>query len=401
MGPSQPELPAQPFSSGLRAHGSRLPGLHLPGLHLAGWQNDKAGSRSKASGFAAALTLLLGIGAAGTAHAADGPTGAAASTAQLRVEVEGERGEIFLDGEPVGHGQYRGSVEPGRHQLRVTREGHDSFEKAIVLSPGEVHSESVTLKPSVGDVTVEGGGSLPSALDGIYGGIQLLAAFVPRGTGSTFQDACDSIGATSCGAGAVTTGGISGYIGYMLDPIGLEFAVLGSGDFSGPSASFNGIVGSEINPVVAEPAREEKFTIAGFGAGAMLRVRLATKLSRFRLNFAAGPGLAYRVFVMRRDTDAADGRTGFYSDIGTSYLSALLSLEASLAFELGGSTAISMGVTSWFEHAGDDTTSRPEERSVLAASDGRPPLPHATPPYDLANGPQWFVGPFLGLTFGP
>jgi len=82
-------------------------------------------------------------------------------------------------------------------------------------------------------------------------------------------------------------------------------------------------------------------------------------------------------------------------------VSALLSLEASLAFELGGSTAISMGVTSWFEQAGDDTTSRPEERSVLAANDGRPPLPHATPPYDLARGPQWFVGPFLGLTFGP
>jgi hypothetical protein len=353
----------------------------------------------------AALTISAGLPcspiAARVARAADGPTGASTSTAQLRVEVEGERGEIFLDGESVGQGKFRGRIEAGRHQLRVTREGHDTFEKEIVLGPNEVHSESVTLKPTVGNVAAESGGDVPQASDGIYGGVQLLAAFVPSGTGSTFQDACDSIGATSCGAGSVTAGGISGYIGYMLDPIGLELAVLGSGDFSGPSASFNGVVGSDINPVVAAPAREEKFRIAGFGAGAMLRVRLSTKISRVRLNFAAGPGLAYRVFVMRRDTDAVDGRTGFYSDIGTSYVSALLSLELSMAFELGGSTAISMGVTSWFEQAGDDTTSRPEERSVLAANDGRPPLPHATPPYDLANGPQWFVGPFLGLAFGP
>ncbi|MEO8185081.1 MAG: PEGA domain-containing protein [Deltaproteobacteria bacterium] len=349
-----------------------------------------------------ALAVFLGLVAVGSgARAADGPTGAASNSAQLRVEIEGERGEIFIDGESVGHGKYSGKIDSGRHELRVSREGYDTFEKAFVLSAGEVHSESVTLKPTVGEVLMEGGAKPPEALDGIYGGIQLLAAFVPQGSGSTFQNACDSIGATNCSPGSITAGGISGYIGYMLEPVGLEFAMLGSGDFSGPSASYNGTVGSDINPVVAGPAREEKYTVAGFGGGAMLRVRLATKVSRFRFNFAIGPGLAYRVFVMRRDTESTDGRVGFYSDVGTSYLSALLSIETSVAFELGGSTAISMGVTSWFEHAGDDTTSRPEERAVLTSNDNRPPIPQSTPPYDLANGAQWFVGPFLGLTFGP
>lgn len=357
--------------------------------------------RSHAAGSLGVLTVFLGFASAGSARAADGPTGAVSSSAQLRIEIEGERGEIYLDGESVGHGKYSGKIASGRHTLRVVREGHDSFEKELLLSAGEVHSESVTLKPSVGEVLVEGGAKPSVAMDGIYGGIQLLAAFVPRGSGSTFQDACDSIGASNCAPGSITTGGISGYIGYMLEPVGLEFAMLGSGDFSAPNASFNGIKGSDINPVVAGPAREEKFTIAGFGGAIMLRARLATKVSRFRFNFAAGPGLAYRVFVMRRDSESSDGRVGFYSDVGTSYLSALLSLEASLAYELGGSTAIAVGVTSWFEHAGDDTTSRPEERAVLTSNDGKPPIPQSTPPYDLANGPQWFVGPFLGLTFGP
>jgi len=382
MGPLLQTLPAQPFSS-LLLHQSRC---------------GAALRRVRALCLAAVLAGSVVLAASESARAADGP--AETGRSHLRVDVEGERGEIFIDGESVGHGRFNGDVRPGRHQLRVTREGHDTFEKELSLSPDEVHSESVTLKPTVGEVTMEGG-ALPSALDGIYGGVQLLAAFVPNGTGSTFQDACDSIGATSCSPGSVTTGGISGYIGYMLDPIGVELALLGSGDFSGPSATFNGVKGSEINPVVAQPAREEKFTIAGFGGAAMLRARLITKFSRVRLNFAIGPGLAYRAFVMRRDTTSQDGRNGFYSDIGTSYVSALLSFEASVGFELGGSTAVSMGVTSWFEHAGDDTSSRPEERAVLTSNDGRQPIPQATPPYDLANGPQWFLGPFLGLTFGP
>ena len=382
MGPLLQTLPAQPFSS----------------LLLQQSRCGAALRRVPALCLAAVLAGFVVLAASESARAADGP--AETGRSHLRVDVEGERGEIFIDGESVGHGRFNGDVRPGRHQLRVTREGHDTFEKELSLSPDEVHSESVTLKPTVGEVTMEGG-ALPSALDGIYGGVQLLAAFVPNGTGSTFQDACDSIGATSCSPGSVTTGGISGYIGYMLDPIGVELALLGSGDFSGPSATFNGVKGSEINPVVAQPAREEKFTIAGFGGAAMLRARLITKFSRVRLNFAIGPGLAYRAFVMRRDTTSQDGRNGFYSDIGTSYVSALLSFEASVGFELGGSTAVSMGVTSWFEHAGDDTSSRPEERAVLTSNDGRQPIPQATPPYDLANGPQWFLGPFLGLTFGP
>lgn len=354
--------------------------------------------------------------AAGASDTATGPTapdpnsgnqdggnqdGGLQDRAQLRIEIEGEKGDIFVDGEEVGHGRYIGELSAGRHTIRVTREGHDPYEKELVLAPGEVRSESVTLKPAVGEVEKPGSLGMPDALDGIYGGVQLLAAFVPRGRGNTFQDSCDSIGATRCGAGSVTAGGLSAYVGYMLEPIGLELALLGSGDLSNPSATFDGVKGSEINPVVASPAREEKFTIAGFGGGAALRARFATRMSRFRFSFAAGPGLAYRMFAMRREAESTDGRTGYYADVGASYVSALLSLEASAALELGGSTALSLGLISWFEHAGDDTRSRAEERSVLTSNNGAPPIPHATPRYELANGAQWFVGPFLGLTFGP
>jgi len=403
MGPSHPKISGRACARPYATPRGPSPAQVAPRGPSPAW-----GVARRFRGGRIAALLLLGTGPAalaGPARAADGPDSdankAASTSAQLRIQVEGEKGEISIDGESVGRGKYIGQLEPGRHLVRVTREGYDPYEKELVLSAGEVRSESVTLKQTVGEVAAPGEEPASLAMDGIYGGTYLLAAFVPQGSGTTFQDACDSIGATECSPGSITAGGLAGYVGYMLDPVGIEIAVLLTGDFSGPSATFDGVEGSEINPVVAEPARTETFTIAGFGGAAMARVRVATKVSRFRFDFAAGPGLAYRAFAMKRDTEAEDGRTGFYSDIGASYVSALLSLEASVGFELGGSTAISLGVTSWFEHAGDDTSSRPEERSVLTAPDGQPPIPHATPSYDLATGPQWFIGPFLGLAFGP
>ncbi len=386
MGPWQPNISA---SASMRQSACNYPKRPLSG-------------RVALRAAAQAMASVLVLSGAAQARAEGEPSSTAdAAQARLNVQIDGGKGNISIDGKEVARGKFRGELAPGRHELRVTLDGHDSVERALVLEAGEIRSESITLKPSVGTVAIDGSGGLPPALDGIYGGVHLLAAFEPRGSGTTLENACDSIGASSCSAGSVTGGGLIGFIGFMLAPLGVELALMGSGDLADPSASFDGVTGSEINPVVAAPSREEKFTIARFGGGAAVRVRVVKSVSRFRFSFAIGPGLAYRVFIMRRDTDAEGGRSGFYSDVGASYVSPLLSTELALDFKLGGSTAVSLGLASWFEHAGDDTTSRAEERSVLIADGNAPPLPHATPEYDLANGPQWFLGPFLGLAFGP
>jgi hypothetical protein len=185
----------------------------------------------------------------------------------------------------------------------------------------------------------------------------------------------------------------------MDEPLGLELALFTAADVVSPQAAFDGVNGSEINPILAAPARRERFTIARFGGGSALRARFTTRLNRFRLAAAIGPGLVYRYLVMKRDTQTVDDRVGVMSDSGTGYVSALLSMELSAQLLLGKSTALSVGVTSWFEHAGSDTKTEPQQRAVLLGDDG-PPLPQATPAYDMAGGSQWFLGPFIGLAFG-
>jgi hypothetical protein len=321
--------------------------------------------------------------------------------AELNVREQSEQASIYVDDELVGSGTFRGKVSPGRHRLRVTHPGFQSYESLIELGPGQVHTETVSLRPSViGQAGVKSWTEAPQT-DGLYGGVQLLAAFQPGGSGTTLADACDTTGATRCESGSVQGGGLSGYIGWMFTPLGLELALLLSGDVVHPQATFDGVTGSDINPILAAPAREERFTIGRVGGGVLLRARFEHTLSRFRLSAAAGPGLAWRYLALTRETEGAGGASGDVAGPGASYVSPMLSLEVAGQLRLGRKTALSLGVTSWFEHAGDDVKSEARNNAVLFSPSGDPIAAQATPEYDMANGPQWFIGPFLGLAFGP
>jgi hypothetical protein len=330
--------------------------------------------------------------------AADGPIGPGEGCV-IGVQTGETNAQISVDGEPRGRESFEGVFVPGRHTLRVELSGYEPFESALTCRAGDVHSEAVRLEPSVALQAANAPTAAPRAADGLYGGLQLLGAFEPSGSGSTLAEACDTTGATRCSAGSVLGGGISGYVGWMVEPLGLELALLTAADVTDPDAHFDGVTGSEINPNLAAPARTESFTIARFGGGAALRARVSRTIDRFRFSAALGPGLAYRYLLMKRDTVADGGRVGAVSDTGTGYVSALLSLELSAQLLLGESTALSLGVVSWLEHAGDDARSQPRRQAVLIGDDG-PPVPQATPAYDMASGTQWFVGPFLGLAFG-
>ena len=319
---------------------------------------------------------------------------------EITVRTTENAGNISIDGELRGEGEFDGWFPPGRHSIVVERVGYERFENTLNCVAGDVYVESVSLEQSVGlsaaprDIPADTGGA-----DGIYGGVQLLGAFQPSGSGTTLQDACDTTGATSCSAGSVTGGGIHGYVGWMLEPLGLEIALFGAGDVVSPTATFDGVSGSEINPNLAAPARRENFTIARFGGGAALRARVFTQVSRFRFALALGPGLAYRYLVMTRDTEADGGLHGEVADTGAGYVSALLSIELSAQLMLGKSTALSLGLLTWLEHAGSEVESEPRQQAVLLG--GERPVLQATPSYDMAAGTQWFLGPFIGLAFGP
>lgn len=68
---------------------------------------------------------------------------------------------------------------------------------------------------------------------------------------------------------------------------------------------------------------------------------------------------------------------------------------------LGRTLGLTLGVFSWFETASDNAKSSARTDTVRFRDENTRPLAQATPAYRLANGPQWFLGPYLGLCFGP
>ncbi|MEM9692869.1 MAG: PEGA domain-containing protein [Myxococcota bacterium] len=323
---------------------------------------------------------------------------------RLQVRVEGESGTIFIDGKEVGQGRFDGELSAEEHTLVVEREGYERIEKTITLAPGENKAETVTLRKTTGGDMGEAADEDPIEGDfnGWYGGFHFMADFMPSGSGSTpEQDDCARVlGATSCDGGAPIGGSLAGYFGYAFKPVGLELFLVGGGGAGSSTVNYDGTTRSDVNPLVAQPARDEDFTFARYGGGGAVRIRLLFPVDRFRFGGALGAGMVYRQMVMVRDTTSVTGLENGVTSDAEGYVSAALSADVNAMVLLGGSTHLALGLNIWLETPGDDFETQAETDQVLAA-DGQIPVPIATPAYDLATGTQFFIGPYLGLHFGP
>jgi hypothetical protein len=316
----------------------------------------------------------------------------------LEVRTEQPKSQISVDGAVVGQGSFKGDLPEGEHLIEVSLDGYARFEKRVTVVAGEVVAETIVLrKAAAGTITFAS--SRPWSFDGLYGGFQLVGMFEPAGSGSTLDAACAVTGATACEGSIPMGGAIAGYVGYAFAPVGLELFLLGGGDVSQPTATFDGVTGSEVNPLVASPAREESFIIGRFGGGGAARLRVLFPFDRVRITGAVGAGAAYRHLILGRDTVAEDGSTSSFGADGDGYVTGVLSVELAVHVLLGGTTALSLGGSLWVEHAGDGV-STPARTDAYLTGDG-PPQPQATPAYDMASGTQLFVGPVVGLHFGP
>ena len=105
--------------------------------------------------------------------------------------------------------------------------------------------------------------------------------------------------------------------------------------------------------------------------------------------------------MFRRETTAVGGFSSNTAGSNISYFSPMLSLEAGAQLMVGKSFGLTLGLMSWFETASDNARSEARTDTVLFKDDKTPPQQQATPAYDMATGMQWFLGPYLGLSFGP
>lgn len=95
------------------------------------------------------------------------------SSATLRIDANPQGSNVYLDGAFVGTTPLRISTHPGRHDIRVTRDGYEPYQTSLDLRPGDTRSVKAELRPirQTGTVTFD---SEPRGaavyLDGAYVG---------------------------------------------------------------------------------------------------------------------------------------------------------------------------------------------------------------------------------------
>ncbi len=327
---------------------------------------------------------------------------AASSIATLKVSTSDGKGLIYLDGKLVGEGSFTNDVPAGAHDLKITREGYDPFEETIDLKDKETLARSITLKLS-SKIETSAVQAEKRRLEGIYGGFGLLFNFLPGGMKSDMQKTCDASDKpaelTSCdGQGGGLGGGVTGFIGYHWDPVGVELFAGAQYDQSSPTLNWGP---SSTDPGIGpDPARKEEFAVHRFGGFGIARVRLTLQGEKLRFSIAGGVGLSYRSLLLTRDTTATANPAlhDAYVPDAESYLSPILSLEPSIQYRVGPHTAIALGVSLLVDspRAFDQIPTTKAEGGHSLGPSGL-----TTPAYQLATGTQVFLGPFIGMMFGP
>lgn len=336
---------------------------------------------------------------------------ASSSIASVKVATSDNKGLIYLDGKAVGEGTFTSEIPSGQHTIKITREGYDPFEETIELKDKETLARTITLKLSskieTGQVKDEG-----RRIEGVYGGFGLLYTALPSGMKHSMARTCEASDKpaelTSCdGTGGGSGGGITGFIGYHWDPVGIELFMGVNYDQNAPTLTW---AASSTDPGFgADPARKEEFNVRRVGGLGAFRIRLTHQWDKIRLTAAAGVGLSYRVMFLDRDSTATNlpgARDVFVPDT-QSYVSPVLSFEPQVQYRLSATTGLGLGLAILVEspRAFDQIPTSPAEGGHrLCVPNASPPQCAGsinTPRYEFASGTQVYMGPFISMMFGP
>lgn len=329
---------------------------------------------------------------------------ASSSSASVKLATSDGKGLIYVDGKLVGEGGFIGVIPAGTHKVKVTREGYDPFEEELVLKDKEQLARTITLKLVS---TIETGPvQVVERLEGLYGGFNLLGFLTPGGLGSSIETQCEAKATipslVSCDTPSGLGAGLGGFIGYHWDPIGIELYVAGHYDARTLKNDWN--AASTDPGLGADPARTEEFTLRRAGGMALGRIRVTTQSTRVRWSLALGAGVAYRAMFLERRTRAKDSsgeQDLFVPDNAETYVSPVIAFEPAVLYRLSPGTAVSLGVQAFFETPTSFLNDRETPKTERDSTHRLGLRGLTTPSYELASNVQIFVGPVLGMMFGP
>jgi hypothetical protein len=330
---------------------------------------------------------------------------ASSASAPVKIGTSDGKGLIYLDDKLVGEGSFVSDIPAGPHKLRITREGFDPFEEEILIKDRDPIARTVTLKISS---KIETGPMQESErLEGLYGGFSLLGMFTPGGTGNDVEKRlCEGNKPpelVSCDAPDGNGAGVGGFIGYHWDPVGIELFVAGQYDQRTMKTDWNA---ASTDPGIGpDPARLEEYNLRRVGGMGVFRARLTLQGKKIRATFALGAGVTRRVMFLERETFAKNNADrDIYVSETTGYWSPIVTFEPAIMYRLTSGVSAALGLQLFLDApatfmSGNPTNENP--RSNKEANHGLGLRGLATNPLDLASNLQIFVGPFIGMMFGP
>jgi hypothetical protein len=332
-------------------------------------------------------------------------------TGHLRVTTIPASAAIKIDGTPVGSGAWEGDLPEGTHRIEVGMSGSPPQVRDIAIARGQLLVQEIPVVAAIAGAIAE--------YPGLYGQLSLSGMFGFAGGEDNSNPNADGSSSSVRSQGHFIFGATAAVrVGYAFDWYGAEGVAIfmpetRSHDYEYASAPPNNFTGNFV---------DRSFSPNGFfGAGG----RVTSKHETVRFTFGLAPGIAIRSFNPSRECEGScnhdaqsqspSGTTSFiqneqnndFSSSGNNrpnhvefpkagYTAFALVLDAGVYFGSTPGAKFFLGVQSWIDFPPDTIVTGPDTQIPLTDNAYK----HPGRGIRFIDGPQFYIGPSIGLRFG-
>lgn len=315
---------------------------------------------------------------------------AGALLGRLRVSTSPATATIAIDGREVGSGAWEGDLAEGFHRIEVTVPGVPPQVREVSVGRGQTVVQEIPVVAAIA------GGRL-TEYRGVYVRLSIMSAHPLSGsTSNEVPGQTQQTGGITIGGAAALRGGYSfGWLG--VEAVGVAMLEHREEQLQ--------VVGS------SETFRDQSTSLQGFfGIGP----RATSKDDTVRFTLGIAPGLSFKHYAVKRNTENPGNTSGVIGKSGPSFVPSTTTDSGNSNFDTVSYTAFGLvadagiligstpgpkffvGIHGWIDVP---------PRDLAVGPDRRPSLPDEayTKPgrgVSVVDSVQFFVGPTLGIQFG-